>query len=161
VSLAGCGGDDEKTVTETETETVLQKPLTTATDTASEIDLAQSTLAAIVDRDRKGTSYHVDGIRTDPAIAPAFVSGVDVATQVAKADGATGLDFDPILCAQNLPRSVSYRPGTPHGGVLGVVGVFDYGVGKRVKVHYSMVRLDGTWKLNGTDCLEQAVGGEE
>ena len=71
------------------------------------------------------------------------------------------LDFDPILCAQNVPRGVSYAPSMPEPGRVTVLATYDYGAGKPVKVSYSMV-LDGdTWKLNGTDCVEAAVGGEE
>ncbi|MGZ5308459.1 MAG: hypothetical protein ACXWDP_04630 [Solirubrobacterales bacterium] len=159
-ALAGCGDDNETTVTETQT--VLQSPATqTATDPASEADEAQAALAGIIDRDRNDPAYHSQGFRTDPAIAPAFVSGVEVAEQQARQQGATGLDFDPILCAQNIPRGVSYRPGTPRDGVLSIVGVFEYEAGKPVEVTYTMV-LDGdTWKLNGTDCLERALGGEQ
>ena len=158
-ALVGCGDDNETTVTETET--VLQKPLTTATDPASEIDLAQSTLAAIVDRDRNDPDYHSTGFRSDPTISPAFLSAIDVIEQQNEAQGFPGLDFDPILCAQNIPRGVSYTASMPEPGGVAVVATYEYGGGKPVKVRYSMV-LDGdTWKLNGTDCVEQAVGGQE
>jgi hypothetical protein len=159
LALTGCGGDGgEKPATQT----VSQAPgSATPTDAATQIDAAQATLAEIVDRDRHDTSYHVDGIRSDPTVSPAFISGIDVATQEAKQAGATGLDFDPILCAQNLPRRVHYRAGAPMDGVLRIDGIFDYGAGKPVRVIYSMVLDGGIWKLNGTDCLEQAVGGEQ
>jgi hypothetical protein len=157
-AIAGCGGDGGGGTT---APTAAPTGAATATDPATQIDAAQATLAEIVDRDRHDTSYHVDAFRSDPTISAAFVSGVDVATQSAKADGAPGLDFDPILCAQNLPRRVHYRAAAPSDGQVAITGIFDYGAGKPVRVRYSMV-LDGTiWKLNGTDCLEQAVGGEE
>ena len=104
-AVAGCGSDDDGATTTAATAS--QPPdATTATDASTQIIAAQATLAEIVDRDRHDTSYHVDGFRSDPTISPAFVSGVDVATDSAKASGATGLDFDPIICAQNLPRRV-------------------------------------------------------
>jgi hypothetical protein len=158
--IAGCGSDDDGTTTNAAAAS--QPPgATTATDPSTQIVAAQATLAEIVDRDRHDTSYHVDGFRTDPTVSPAFVSGVDVATESAKASGATGLDFDPIICAQNLPRRVHYRAAPPRGGQIAIVGILAFGIGKPVRVHYSLV-LDGSvWKLNGTDCLEQAVGGEE
>jgi hypothetical protein len=159
-AIGGCGGDADGGAT-TVTKTAAPAPeVRTATDPATQIDAAQATLAEIVDRDRHDTSYHVDGIRSDPTVSAAFVSGVDVATQEAKQAGATGLDFDPILCAQNLPRRVHYRAKEPMDGVLRIDGIFNYGTGKPVRVVYSMVLDGNTWKLNGTDCLEQAVGGE-
>jgi crotonobetainyl-CoA:carnitine CoA-transferase CaiB-like acyl-CoA transferase len=158
--LAGCGDDDGSSTT-TATATEPPPAPTVVTDPTPSVAAAEAALAAIVERDRDDPGYHVEGIRTDPAIAPAFVSGVEVATEQAKQAGTPGLDFDPILCAQNLPESVRYRPGEPAHGQLRIVGIFRYGAGKPVKVVYHMV-LDGeTWKLNGTDCLEQAVGGEQ
>jgi hypothetical protein len=147
LGVAACGDDDERTASEMVTET--------ATETSTEADLeqAEATLEGIVQRDRADPSYHLEAIRTDPAVSQELIGLIDRLTAEAKAQGAPGLEVDPILCSQQLPADVSFSPREPIGDRLEITGTLTYGVGPPQVVSYEMVREGGSWKLATTDCL--------
>ena len=84
----------------------------------------------------------------------AFIRKVEQATQDAKDQGATGLDFDPMVCAQQIPRHIEYHPATVSGDQATVVAVLDFGGGKPQSNTYQLRLEDGVWKLDSTDCLK-------
>jgi hypothetical protein len=148
LALAGCGGDDgDETVTEVVTET--QPGTVTGEGDAQQ---AQAALEGIVQRDLADPAYHIEGIRTDPAVSQEFVDLIDRITAEAKAQGAPALEFDPIVCAQQLPSDVSYSPQQPAGDRLTITGTLTYGGGPPQTVSYEMVREGEDWKLASTSC---------
>ena len=148
LALAACGGDDgEQTVTEVVTETEA------GASAEADVEEAETTLAGIVDRDRADPGYHLEEIRTDPAVSQELIGLIDRLTAEAKAQGAPGLEFDPIICSQQLPADVSFSPREPVGDRLEITGTLTYGAGPPQVVSYVMVREGEDWKLATTDCL--------
>ncbi len=151
VGLSACGDDDES-----ETETAVTEVPSAPTDPNGEVPAAQSALEGVISKDIADPSYHVDAFRSDPAISPSLIDQIETLTAQARKDGLTGLDFDPLLCAQNIPQSASYRAVGVAGNRITFVGSLDFG-GDIEKVTYVMTRDGDAWQLDSTECVDQAL----
>ena len=161
-ALAGCGGG-EKTVTTTVTQPTASTTIT-ATDTGAQpgdVAAATDALSGLIDKVRNDPRYGTQAFRGDPAVSRGFVQKIDRIIAMNEAQGFPGIDFDPFICAQQLPTGVSYAPARVAGDDVAITGHLSYGdASKPVEVTYLMVLQDGRWKLDSTDCVEQALSGK-
>jgi len=118
---------------------------------------ATAALSGVIDRAVKVPHFNTEGFRTDPAISSALVAKIDRIAAQNEAQGLPGLDVDPFVCAQQLPQAETYRPARVAGDNMTINGRFTYGAGKPVTVTYGMLLEDGAWKLDSTECVEQAL----
>jgi hypothetical protein len=160
--VAGCGGDeDDASEPPTSGQT---NPQTEATETTEpnesgegDVEAARLALEGVIARDIQDPAYHVTGFRDDPAVSADLIAEIDQLTEEAKAQGATGLDFDPFVCAQQIPANVTYNLVGSAGTRMTFNGVFEFGP-KREKVTYVVIRdVDDSWKLDATECVDAAL----
>ena len=73
------------------------------------------------------------------------------------APGVCDLDFDPLLCAQDTPPApILYRTISSSGNTATVA--FEWSPNNTDWGRYRLVKIDGTWKLDGIECLGAADG---
>jgi hypothetical protein len=158
-AVAACGDDEE-----TETVTEVSEPAGEATGTTgtnqfgeADVEAARLALEGVINRDIKDPAYHVEDFRSDPAVSPDLIAQINQLEDEARAEGLTGLDFDPFLCAQNTPTGVTLNEAGTAADRVTFVGVFDFG-GQREKVTYVVARTSGgQWQLDSTECLDAAL----
>jgi hypothetical protein len=159
VFAAACGDEED-----TETVTDVTEPVGEATETVetnqfgqADVEAARLALEGVINRDIKDPAYHVEDFRSDPSVTPELIAQINQLTDEAKAEGLTGLDFDPFLCAQNTPTGVTFNEAGAAADRVTFVGVFDFG-GQREKVTYVVARTSGgQWQLDSTDCVDAAL----
>jgi hypothetical protein len=78
---------------------------------------------------------------------------VEGETRKARAQGLTGLDYDPFLCAQNIPRRITYDRPVVSGDAATVVTHQDYGGQRPSAKTYRMRLVGGAWKLDADECV--------
>jgi hypothetical protein len=160
LAFAGCG-DKTKTVTRTVTTATAATSPTTTTATgptrtlppnpAAGPDRALRNLLARVVRD---TGYQASGAyKSGEYVTERFIGRVEALTREARAQGAPGLEADPFLCAQNLPRRITYDPPVVSGDAATVVTHQDYGGGRPNAKTYRMRLVGGAWKLDADECV--------
>lgn len=158
-AVAACGDDEE-----TETVTDVTGPVGEATETTEtnqfgegDVEAARLALEGVINRDIKDPAYHVEDFRSDSSVTPELIAQINQLTDEAKAEGLTGLDFDPFLCAQNTPTGVTFNEAGTAADRVTFVGVFDFGPQKE-KVTYVVARTSGgQWQLDSTECVDAAL----
>lgn len=140
VVLPGCGGAPADTVTVT-------APATTETETA-----ADGAPTAALERllglmtDPHG-EYQTQDFVTDEYVT----AGFQAAFEAEFADGQ--LDFDPFICAQQIPLKIDYLKEAIEGQEARVTASIEYGGDTSQLQVYDMVDEGGAWKLDRTECL--------
>lgn len=155
--FAGC--DDNGSETATIQGTVAPPEVTNTATSGGDVDHAQAVLEGIIERDITDPNYHSSGFRSDSAISKDLIDKIDQLDEEAKESGATGLDFDPFVCTQNVPENVSYSPGDAATQTRTIIGHLSFGTGGPRDVIYDMGREGGGWKLVSTSCVAEALRG--
>ena len=155
--FAGC--DDNGSETVTLQDTVAPPDVTNTTTSAGDVDHAQAVLEGIIERDITDPNYHSDGFRSDSAISQDLIDKIDQLDEEAQESDAPGLDFDPFVCAQDVPESVTYSTGDAATQTVTIIGHLSFGTGGPRDVIYDMGREGGGWKLVSTSCVAEAIRG--
>jgi hypothetical protein len=150
VLLAACGGQGPATVTATEP--VDTTPPAETAPPAEPEEAPVAVVERIIELDSSDPDFHTEGFRGGEDVTRAFVQKVDDAAAEAEAQGAF-LDYDPILCAQQIPRDAGIVRESIDGDRAVVVALLEYGMDSSNTVTYEMAVEDGRWKLDGTECL--------
>lgn len=117
---------------------------------------ARTTLEGVINRDIEDPAYRRGGFKDDPAISADLIAQINAITDENRKQGVPGLDFDPFLCAQNVPTGVTFDEAGTAADRITFVGRFEFG-GSTEKVTYVLFReADGEWKLDSTECLDAA-----
>ena len=154
--VAGCGDDKDNTVTLQETVTGSSTEETTGAPSKDVAD-AQAVLKTIIEKDRTDPEYHTLGFRTDPAISQDLIDKIARIDEEATQSGAPGIDFDPFICAQQIPDGATYTPGDAATQSIAIVGHLKFGP-QTEDVVYDMAREGNDWKLASTSCVAEAIG---
>jgi hypothetical protein len=73
--------------------------------------------------------------------------------------GVCGLDYDPLTCAQDYPPApILYRTISVKESNEAIIG-YAWGTGNTDQGRYRLVKVGGTWKLDGIEC--PAVGNDK
>jgi hypothetical protein len=158
--LAGCGGKT-KTVTQTVTSATTPTVQTQATAPAQTTPAVTSpavgpdqALRGLLERVMRDTGYQASGAyKSGEFVTDRFIGRVEALKRQAKAQGAPGLEADPFLCAQNLPRRITYDAPRVAGDTATVVTHQDYGGGSPTTKTYGMRLVGGAWKLDSDECV--------
>ena len=91
--------------------------------------------------------YQTQDFVTDEYVTADFQAAFDEEF----ADGQ--LDFDPFICAQQIPLKIDYLKESIEGSEARVTASVEYGGDTSQLQVYDMVDEDGAWKLDRTECL--------
>lgn len=163
-TLGACGDEEE---TETGTEVATPEQTAAATGAEGGTAEAQAVLEGVIDRDINDPGYHGGGFRSDPALSAGLLEQIAEIEATNEAEGFPGLDFDPFLCAQNIPIDVRFKLAGTSGSTATFVGQLAFGDAKSKgpysdsystieKVTYVMFLDDNEWKLDSTECVDAA-----
>jgi hypothetical protein len=156
LGVAGCGDDEGGgggTVTITETATATA-PATTAT-TSYPARTPEKALDELLDRILADEQYRSEGFEDGAFVTPRFIAAIQRLKAEAESQGLTGLEFDPFLCAQQLPERVSFEPGAITGDTAAVAALMDYGSPDGpTRQTYRMKLVNGRWLLDASDCVK-------
>lgn len=139
--LAACGDDDgapraNGATTDNATVTV---------DTGPDPRIA---LSDLLDRARIDETFRRAGFRDATLVTQRFAARVDALSQ-----GPLGLEFDPFLCAQNVPDSIELDEPAVSRDSATIDTRQTYGAGPAVTLTYRLRLEEGTWKLDSNDCV--------
>jgi hypothetical protein len=149
VLLVACGDDEDPA--EEETVGVL-------VGTEQRVRLsaeARAVLAGIVNRAIDDPSFSSSGYLTDPQISQSFLDQLAALEAANAKAGFPGRDFDPFVCAQQLPTDVSFADAGGAGDRHTFIGRLKFGPATE-KVTYVMTFATSEWQLDSTGCLDAA-----
>jgi hypothetical protein len=145
--MVGCGGDTKTTTVATTAPTLPVRPAAAADPTEA--------LVAVLETNKRDPNFHTTGFRTSGLVTDGFIKKIDQIGADAKASGGF-IDFDPFVCAQQIPQSIKYSPGPINGDSATVVAHLKFGPSVE-DVSYQLKRVAGDWLLDTDDCIEQAL----
>ena len=137
--LSGCGGSGAPADIVTAT-----PPGTTTADEGAPTATLEHLLGLITDPHGE---YQTQDFVTEEHVTADFRAAFDQEF----ADGQ--LDFDPFICAQQIPLKIDYVKESIEGSEARVTASVEYGGDSSQLQVYDMVDEDGAWKLDRTECL--------
>jgi hypothetical protein len=152
LALVACGSSPTPTETETVTapatepgESTPSDAGTTPAEDGAPTAALKRLLSAVTDPHGE---YQSKDFLTDEYVTQHFIDAYDEAS----ADLGY-LDYDPFICAQQIPMKIDYVKESIDGADARVTATLEYGGDERQLQVYDMVDADGAWKLDRSECL--------